>query len=78
MQEQGVRPDDPEFIKAHNLLTAIQRQQAYQKQQRMAQQQRQQQQMNGAAPEAAPNGTHGKFCRDPLSDHFKRPSVYLT
>ncbi|OGE57488.1 hypothetical protein PENARI_c002G01430 [Penicillium arizonense] len=60
MQEQGVRPDDPEFIKAHNLLTAIQRQQAYQKQQRMAQQQRQQQQMNGAAPEAAPNGTHGR------------------
>jgi hypothetical protein len=44
----------------------------------MAQQQRQQQQMNGAAPEAAPNGTHGKFCRDPLFDHFKPPSVYLT
>lgn len=61
MQEQGVRPDDPEFLKAHNLLAAIQRQQAFQKQQRMAQQQRQQQQMNGATPEAA-NGSHGKFC----------------
>ncbi|KAJ5512317.1 HAS subgroup [Penicillium fimorum] len=63
MQEQGVRPDDPEFIKAHNLLAAIQRQQAFQKQQRMAQQQaqqqRQQQQMNGATPEAA-NGSHGR------------------
>lgn len=63
MQEQGVRPDDPEFLKAHNLLAAIQRQQAFQKQQRMAQhqaqQQRQQQQMNGA-PEAA-NGSHGKL-----------------
>jgi hypothetical protein len=68
MQEQGVRPDDPEFIKAHNLLAAIQRQQAFQKQQRMAQQQaqqaqqqRQQQQINGATPEAA-NGSHGKLC----------------
>jgi ATP-dependent helicase STH1/SNF2 len=65
MQEQGVRPDDPEFLKAHNLLAAIQRQQAFQKQQRMAQQQaqqqRQQQQMNGATPEAA-NGSHGKLC----------------
>ncbi|KAJ5442795.1 HAS subgroup [Penicillium cf. griseofulvum] len=69
MQEQGVRPDDPEFIKAHNLLAAIQRQQAFQKQQRMAQQQaqqaqqaqqqRQQQQMNGATLEAA-NGSHGR------------------
>ncbi|KAJ5803999.1 uncharacterized protein N7518_000302 [Penicillium psychrosexuale] len=59
MQEQGVRPDDPEFLKAHNLLAAIQRQQAFQKQQRMAQQQRQQQQMNGATPEAA-NGSHGR------------------
>ncbi|CAP96635.1 hypothetical protein E8E15_005628 [Penicillium rubens] len=63
MQEQGVGPDDPEFLKAHNLLAAIQRQQAFQKQQRMAQQQaqqqRQQQQMNGATPEAA-NGSHGR------------------
>lgn len=65
MQEQGVRSDDPEFLKAHNLLTAIQRQQAFQKQQRMAQQQtqqqRQQQQANGATPDPA-NGSHGKSC----------------
>lgn len=64
MQEQGVRPDDPEFLKAHNLLAAIQRQQTFQKQQRIAQQQaqqqRQQQQLNGATPEAA-NGSHGKL-----------------
>lgn len=32
MQEQGVRNDDPEFLKVHNLLAAVQRQQAYQKQ----------------------------------------------
>ncbi|CAG8231036.1 unnamed protein product [Penicillium salamii] len=43
MQEQGVRADDPEFQKAHNLLSMIQRQQAFAKQQRMAQQQAQQQ-----------------------------------
>jgi ATP-dependent helicase STH1/SNF2 len=68
MQEAGVRSDDPEFLKAHNLLTAIQRQQAYAKQQRMAQQQqaqqqqRQPQQMNGTTPDAvATNGAHGKF-----------------
>ena len=65
MQEQGVRPDDPEFLKAHNLLAAIQRQQAFQKQQRMAQQQRQQQQMNGATSEAT-NGSHGKLCHHHL------------
>ncbi|KAJ5958283.1 uncharacterized protein N7479_005433 [Penicillium vulpinum] len=75
MQEQGVRPDDPEFLKAHNLLAAIQRQQAFQKQQRMAQQQaqqqRQQQQMNGATPEAA-NGSHG---RTPSASSTATPNV---
>ena len=66
MQEQGVRADDPEFQRAHQLLSMIQRQQAFAKQQRMAQQQVQQQrpqQTNGgAAPEAvATNGAHGEF-----------------
>lgn len=75
MQEQGVRSDDPEFLKAHNLLTAIQRQQAFAKQQRMAQQQAQQQrqpqQMNGTTTDAvATNGAHGKFyCLSQFSFH---------
>ncbi|EEH06104.1 SNF2-family ATP dependent chromatin remodeling factor snf21 [Histoplasma capsulatum G186AR] len=41
MQEQGVRHDDPEYIKAHGLLSAVQRQQAFQKQRQLAQQQQQ-------------------------------------
>ncbi|KAJ5795107.1 HAS subgroup [Penicillium paradoxum] len=58
MQEQGLGPDDPEFLKAHNLLSAIQRQQTFQRQQReQRQQQQQQQQVNGAAPDVA-NGSH--------------------
>jgi ATP-dependent helicase STH1/SNF2 len=64
MQEQGVRHDDPEYLKAHNLLAAVQRQQVYQKQRQFAQQQLQaqhrQQQLNGATPEsAAANGING-------------------
>lgn len=70
MQEQGVRHDDPEYIKYHRLLTAVQRQQVFNKQ-RMAQQQQQQQQMNGAGPgtggDATTNGTHGKLPRDSLT-----------
>ncbi|CAL5871790.1 uncharacterized protein PFLUO_LOCUS6043 [Penicillium psychrofluorescens] len=64
MQEQGVRHDDPEYLKAHNLLSAIQRQQAYQKQRMQQQQQLQaqqrQQQMNGAGADAATNGAHAR------------------
>ncbi|KAH3329788.1 hypothetical protein KXW13_008421 [Aspergillus fumigatus] len=65
MQEQGVRHDDPEYLKAHNLLAAVQRQQVYQKQRQFAQQQLQaqhrQQQLNGATPEsAAANGINGR------------------
>ncbi|RAL10055.1 putative RSC complex subunit (Sth1) [Aspergillus homomorphus CBS 101889] len=66
MQEQGVRHDDPEYLKAHNLLSAVQRQQVFQKQ-RFAQQQLQaqqrQQQLNGVTPEAAAaasNGVNGR------------------
>lgn len=55
MQEQGVRPDDPEFIKAQRLLVAVQRQQAFNKQRHAAQQQ----QLNGA--DAPTNGAHGKL-----------------
>lgn len=68
MQEQGVRQDDPEYIKAHNLLAAVQRQQVFQKQRqiqaRQLQQQQQQQnlqQLNGSGSESnAPNGVNGK------------------
>lgn len=59
-----MRHDDPEYLKAHNLLSAVQRQQVFQRQRQFAQQQIQaqqrQQQLNGATPDAAPNGVHGK------------------
>ncbi|KAL4980225.1 SNF2 family N-terminal domain-containing protein [Aspergillus desertorum] len=67
MQEQGVRQDDPEYLKAHNLLSAVQRQQAFQKQRQLAQQQQQlqaqrQQQQNGSSAQeaAAPNGVNNR------------------
>ncbi|KAL4883285.1 SNF2 family N-terminal domain-containing protein [Aspergillus karnatakaensis] len=64
MQEQGVRHDDPEYLKAHNLLSAVQRQQAIQKQRQLAQQQQlqaQRQQQNGSTQESpAPNGVNSR------------------
>jgi ATP-dependent helicase STH1/SNF2 len=64
MQEQGVRHDDPEYLKAHNLLAAVQRQQAFQKQRHFQQQQLQaqrQQQLNGTGQDSAgPNGISSK------------------
>ncbi|KAJ5689163.1 Chromatin structure-remodeling complex subunit snf21 [Penicillium macrosclerotiorum] len=54
MQEQGVRSDDPEYQKAHQLLAMIQRQQMMKQKQR----QQQAQQMNGAVPDVATNGVH--------------------
>lgn len=62
MQEQGVRHDDPEYLKAHNLLSAVQRQQVFQKQKQLQQLQAQQrqQQLNGATPDAVPNGVNGR------------------
>ncbi|PYH99455.1 chromatin structure-remodeling complex subunit snf2 [Aspergillus ellipticus CBS 707.79] len=68
MQEQGVRHDDPEYLKAHNLLAAVQRQQVFHKQRQFAQQQLQaqqrQQQLNGTTPDAAAaaaaNGMNGR------------------
>ncbi|PLB33841.1 putative RSC complex subunit (Sth1) [Aspergillus candidus] len=64
MQEQGVRHDDPEYVKAQQLLIAVQRQQAFQKQrQHMAQQhmqaQQRQQQLNGITPDAAAAASNG-------------------
>lgn len=76
MQKAGVRQDDPEYIKAHSILLAVQKQQAFakqrfQQQQQMQQQQRQQQQMqqpNGNGNEQqqqqqqqAANGLNSEF-----------------
>ena len=70
MQEQGVRHDDPEYLKAHNILSAFQRQQAFHKQRQMHQQhlqaQQRQQQLNGATPDAvAANGMNGMMVISP-------------
>ena len=51
MQEQGVRQDDPEYIKAHNLLAAVQRQQTFQKQRQMQARQLQQQTQQQQQPQ---------------------------
>ncbi|KAJ5381312.1 Chromatin structure-remodeling complex subunit snf21 [Penicillium cataractarum] len=68
MQEQGVNPNDPEYIKAHQLLATIQRQQLMKQKQRQQQAQQVQQQVahpvnvnqNGAGPDAATNGVHAR------------------
>lgn len=73
MQKSGVRQDDPEYIKAHNILVAVQKQQAFAKQrwqqqqqvqqqrQQQAQQQQQQQQSNGNNNEQqAANGVNSE------------------
>jgi ATP-dependent helicase STH1/SNF2 len=68
MKAQNVPETDPEFLKAHNLLKAIQQHTAYSKQrqlflqqQRQAQQQAQQdgQELNGNGTHAPSNGTSG-------------------
>jgi ATP-dependent helicase STH1/SNF2 len=68
MKAQNVPENDPEFLKAHNLLKAIQQHTAYSKQrqlflqqQRQAQQQAQQdgQELNGNGTHAGSNGTSG-------------------
>lgn len=66
MQEQGVRHDDPEYLKAHNLLAAVQRQQVFQKQKQMQQLQtrQRQQQLNGATPDGSTNGVDGRSAQD--------------
>lgn len=70
MQRTGVRQDDPEYIKVHNILAAVQKQQAYQKQRQIQQQQLQQQQLqqqqlqqqqqpNGSNVDVVANGVNG-------------------
>lgn len=72
MKEQGVRQDDPEFLKAHNLLTAISYQQqlarqkqAYAQQQQQAQHRHPQQQQNGGNSQPATNGINGNLSITP-------------
>ena len=60
MKEQGVREDDPEFVKLHGLLSAISREshlrrlKAQQQQEAMVRQRQAQQQQQGM------NGVNGK------------------
>lgn len=66
MKENGVRPDDPEFLKAHNLLSAVTQQQHFAKQRQLEAQRRQQQQLqqnqaNGATSDNTANGVNGKY-----------------
>ena len=62
MKEAGVREDDPEYLKAHNLLTAVSQQAQFRKRQQEAvvRQQRQiQQQQNPTITQSATNGANG-------------------
>ncbi|KAL8836857.1 MAG: hypothetical protein Q9170_002748 [Blastenia crenularia] len=79
MQEQGVRPDNPEFIKAVNFLQAVQKQQNFNKQRAFAQQQQAQQQhiakaqettngVNGHAPNGTANGAQKASASPPSAD----------
>lgn len=65
MKEAGVREDDPEYLKAHNLLTAVSQQAQFRKrqaqqQEAIARQQRQiQQQQNPVTIQNTANGSNG-------------------
>lgn len=69
MTEQGVRQDDPEYLKAINILKSVQQQTTFNRQRALAQQQTQQQpshpvQANKA--QDATNGVNGTSHRDYL------------
>ncbi|KAI4177767.1 MAG: hypothetical protein LQ343_000231 [Gyalolechia ehrenbergii] len=83
MQDQGVRHDNPEYIKALNILQAVQKQQNFVKQRALAQQQTQQQQAqqqqiakaqettngaNGIAPNGAGSDTQKSSASPPVAD----------
>ncbi|KAI4179851.1 MAG: hypothetical protein L6R41_007607, partial [Letrouitia leprolyta] len=74
MQDQGVRPDNPEFIKAVNILQAVQKQQNFVKQRALAQQQTQQQQAQQqqiAKAQETTNGANGHVPNSAGSDGQK-------
>ena len=73
MKDSGVSQDNPEYLKAYNILSAVQQQKVYQKQRQVYQQQQQvqqqaqqrQQQQNVATPQGATNGINSiVFSRD--------------
>ena len=53
MKQQGVPETNPEFIKARNLLTMVQKQNQFQQQQKMLRQQQLQRQQGQMDPQAA-------------------------
>jgi ATP-dependent helicase STH1/SNF2 len=66
MKDSGVRQDDPEYLKAYNILSAVQQQKAYAKQRQVYQQQQtqhqaqqRQQQQNVANAPGTTNGVNG-------------------
>ena len=68
MKEQGVRDDDPEYIKAHQLLAALsqhtqqmRKQQKWQQEQMTARQQQAQAQQQPVNGQANVNGVNGRF-----------------
>lgn len=65
MRERGVRPDDPEYLKAHQILSAVQRSTAQrqylaQQQAQLQAHQRQAAQQQQLAAALRVNGTNGK------------------
>jgi ATP-dependent helicase STH1/SNF2 len=80
MKQQKVPETDPEFLKAHRFLTAVQQQQNFrrlarqqqmqsqQQKQQQQQQQQQPQQANGVANGAVTNGTNGVTQNDSAAD----------
>ncbi|KAL1608413.1 transcriptional regulator [Paraconiothyrium brasiliense] len=59
MRQQGVSETDPEFLKAKNLLTLVQRQNSARQQQRLMQQQMQQRQAGQGDQQSQQNGAAG-------------------
>ncbi len=68
MKDSGVRQDDPEYLKAYNILSAVQQQKVFEKHRQVYQQQQQQthqqaqqrqQQQKVANPQVGINGVNG-------------------
>ncbi|KAL8764179.1 MAG: hypothetical protein Q9184_000148 [Pyrenodesmia sp. 2 TL-2023] len=73
MQAQGVRQDNPEYIKTVNILQAVQKQQSFVRQRALAQQQTQQQQAQQqqfTKAQEATNGVNGWSSSFPFFAHI--------
>lgn len=86
MRAQGISQEDPEFVKIHRTLMAVQKQKEFQKQSQMfAQQQAPQrqselpQQPNGTSGQAIGNGVNGIVFQDSCAwicaDHCARANI---